>query len=86
MQYGDDDNSYDTSDKKKNPMLTELRKKMFVHFCMNCMRNYVRQDANCIAAPVREEKKILLCFLSLKLPKLCHIFMHFETALPETQC
>lgn len=87
MQYGDDDNSYDTSD-EKNPMSTELQKKMFVHFCMNCMRNYVQQDANCIAAPVREkkEKKILFCFLSLKLQKLCHIFMHFETALPETQC
>lgn len=42
---------------KKNPMSTEQKKKMFVHFCMNCMRNYVQQDANCIAAPVREKKK-----------------------------
>lgn len=77
MQYGDDDDSYDTSDEKKKKIQCQQnkRKKKFVHFCMNCMRNYVQQDANCIAAPVRERKKN--GFLSLKLQKLCHIFYAF---------
>lgn len=77
MQYGDDDNSYDTSD-EKNPMSTELKKKkMFVHFCMNCMRNYVQQDANCIAAPVREKKKNTFLFPFSKAPKALSYFYAF---------
>lgn len=62
-------------------MSTELRKKiiMFVHFCMNCMRNYVQQDANCIAAPVREKKKknTLFWFPFSKAPKALSYFYAF---------
>lgn len=55
-------------------MSTEL--KTVCSFCMNCMRNYVQQEANCIAVPVRKKKKekrfFFPPFLSLKLQKLCH--------------
>lgn len=33
------------------------RTKTVCSFCMNCMRNYVQQEANCIAVPVRKKKK-----------------------------
>lgn len=45
---------------------------------MNCMRNYVQQEANCNAVPVRKR------FLS-RASKALSYFMHFETALQETQ-
>lgn len=44
------------------------RTKNCLFICMNCMRNYVQQEANCIAVPVRKKKT----FLFLKLLKLCH--------------
>lgn len=88
MQYGDDDNSYDTSD-EKNPMSTELKKKkkclfIFAWTAWEIMFNKTLTVSQHLYE--REKKKKLFCFLSLKLQKLCHIFMHFETALPETQC
>lgn len=48
---------------------------------MNCMRNYVQQEANCIAITCKEKKKrfSFKSFISFV------IFMHFETALQETQ-
>lgn len=45
---------------------------------MNCMINYVQHKANCIAVLVRKS------FL-LKAFEALSLFMHFETALQETQ-
>lgn len=33
------------------------RTKTVCSFCMNCMRNYVQQEANCIAVPVRKKQR-----------------------------
>lgn len=49
------------------------RTKTVLFICMNCMRNYVQQEANCTAVSVR------------KLLKRCHFCMHFKPALQETQ-
>lgn len=62
---------------KKSNVNGTKKKNMFVHFCMNCMRNYVQQDANCIAAPVREKKKNTFLFPFSKAPKALSYFYAF---------
>lgn len=44
------------------------RTKTVVFICMHCMINYVQEEANCIAVPVRKEN----IFFFQKLLKLCH--------------
>lgn len=34
------------------------RTKTVLFICMNCMRNYVQQEANCIAVRVRKNKRL----------------------------
>lgn len=82
MQYGDDDNYYDTSD-EKNPMSTELKKKCLFIFAWTAWEILFNKTLT-VSQHLYERKKNV--FPSRKLQKLCHIFMHFETALPETQC
>lgn len=58
-----------------------VNRKTVVFLCMHCMINYVQEEANCIAVPVRKENNF---FLS-KAFKALSFLMHFETALEETQ-
>ena len=39
--------------------------------CMNCMRNYVQQEANCIAVPVRKKRSFFFQKLLKALSFLC---------------